>query len=224
MVTSDNPRTEDPGRILDEILAGIPDPRATRRIVDRREAIRWALGEAGPRDTLLLAGKGHETYQVVGKEFLPFDEREIVHELVGRAADALDLDADVRAALALPPGEDGAGYDRIVTDTRTVGPGDLFVALAGERFDGHDFLAGRSRGRRAGCGGPAGNRAGAGPPPLRGRRPARGLRGARPGPPSAGARAGDRDHRDQREDLHQGDAGGGAPDPVPDPCHPRQSQ
>ncbi len=83
VVTSDNPRTEDPERIIDEILAGIAERGATRRIVDRREAIRWVLGEARPDDTVLLAGKGHETYQVIGQEYLPFDEREIVHELVG---------------------------------------------------------------------------------------------------------------------------------------------
>lgn len=85
VVTSDNPRTEDPERILDEILAGVPDRSATRRIADRREAIRWALDEARADDTVLLAGKGHETYQIVGRDHLPFDEREIVRELVGQA-------------------------------------------------------------------------------------------------------------------------------------------
>ncbi|MGE3617493.1 MAG: glutamate ligase domain-containing protein, partial [Gemmatimonadales bacterium] len=82
VVTSDNPRTEDPERIIDEIVAGIPEGLEHRRITDRRAAIRWAIGEARPGDTLLLAGKGHETYQVIGTEYLPFDEREIVADVV----------------------------------------------------------------------------------------------------------------------------------------------
>jgi UDP-N-acetylmuramoyl-L-alanyl-D-glutamate--2,6-diaminopimelate ligase len=77
IVTSDNPRTEDPDAIIAEIEAGMGDaPRVS--IADRRQAIRRALEGARADDTLLLAGKGHETYQVVGLEKLPFDEREVV--------------------------------------------------------------------------------------------------------------------------------------------------
>lgn len=83
VVTSDNPRTEDPDRIIDDIVAGIPAGAAIKRILDRREAIRWALGEAQPGDTLVLAGKGHETYQIVGTDYLPFDERVIVADVLG---------------------------------------------------------------------------------------------------------------------------------------------
>ena len=80
IVTSDNPRTEDPERILDDIEAGMTRPH--ERIEDRRAAIARALDLAGPDDIVVLAGKGHETYQVRGTEKLPFDEREIVKELV----------------------------------------------------------------------------------------------------------------------------------------------
>ncbi len=81
-ITSDNPRTEDPEAIIDDVVAGMEDaPR--RRIADRRAAIEAALEEAAPGDLLLLAGKGHETYQVVGSERLPFDEGAIVRELLG---------------------------------------------------------------------------------------------------------------------------------------------
>jgi UDP-N-acetylmuramoyl-L-alanyl-D-glutamate--2,6-diaminopimelate ligase len=77
VVTSDNPRTEDPDAIIDEIERGMGG-KPHQRVTDRRQAIRAAL-EAGRRgDTILLAGKGHETYQVIGKDKLPFDEREIV--------------------------------------------------------------------------------------------------------------------------------------------------
>ena len=82
VVTSDNPRTEDPEAIIDEVEAGM-DGVPHLRHADRRAAIAAALSEAGPEDTLLLAGKGHETYQVVGSEKLPFDEREIVRTLAG---------------------------------------------------------------------------------------------------------------------------------------------
>ena len=87
LVTSDNPRTEDPERILDDVVAGMDDA-AFERIVDRREAIARALDLAQPGDAVLLAGKGHETYQVIGTEKRPFDERKIVRELLdsGRAA------------------------------------------------------------------------------------------------------------------------------------------
>ena len=82
IVTSDNPRTEDPDRIIDDVVAGMPGTTHTRA-VDRRDAIALALEEAGAGDTILLAGKGHETYQVLGTEKVPFDEREIVRTLVG---------------------------------------------------------------------------------------------------------------------------------------------
>lgn len=80
IATSDNPRTEDPGKILDEVEAGMQGV-AHHREVDRRKAIALALGMATRGDTILLAGKGHETYQVVGTEKQPFDERVIVREL-----------------------------------------------------------------------------------------------------------------------------------------------
>ncbi len=80
IVTSDNPRTEDPERILDEVESGMQAKPHQRRS-DRREAIALALQLARPGDTILLAGKGHETYQIIGKEKQPFDERAIVREL-----------------------------------------------------------------------------------------------------------------------------------------------
>jgi UDP-N-acetylmuramoyl-L-alanyl-D-glutamate--2,6-diaminopimelate ligase len=81
VLTSDNPRTEDPERILDDLATGLEGAEYTR-FVDRREAIRHALSVAGPGDAVLLAGKGHETYQVVGREKRPFDERAIVREVL----------------------------------------------------------------------------------------------------------------------------------------------
>lgn len=79
VVTSDNPRTEDPDEIIREIVAGMKDKRTpTKVICDRREAIAWAIDNAAQGDVLLLAGKGHEDYQVVGHKKHHMDEREIV--------------------------------------------------------------------------------------------------------------------------------------------------
>jgi UDP-N-acetylmuramoyl-L-alanyl-D-glutamate--2,6-diaminopimelate ligase len=86
IVTSDNPRTEDPEVILDEIEAGMRQGREHARVEDRREAIARALSMAQPDDVVLLAGKGHETYQIRGTEKLPFDEKAIVAELTGANA------------------------------------------------------------------------------------------------------------------------------------------
>lgn len=81
IVTSDNPRTESPDAIIDEIVTGMTPGRYVR-ITDRRAAIERALRLAAPEDVILLAGKGHETYQILGTERLPFDERQVVAELV----------------------------------------------------------------------------------------------------------------------------------------------
>jgi UDP-N-acetylmuramoyl-L-alanyl-D-glutamate--2,6-diaminopimelate ligase len=83
IVTSDNPRTEDPERIVQDVEEGMHG-KAHERIVDRRRAIARALELARPGDTVLLAGKGHETYQVIGTTKHPFDERVIVRELGAR--------------------------------------------------------------------------------------------------------------------------------------------
>jgi UDP-N-acetylmuramoyl-L-alanyl-D-glutamate--2,6-diaminopimelate ligase len=84
IVTSDNPRTEDPERILDDIEAGM-GPTKHERIEDRRDAIARALELASPDDLVLLAGKGHETYQIRGTTKLPFDERQIVQEILSES-------------------------------------------------------------------------------------------------------------------------------------------
>jgi UDP-N-acetylmuramoyl-L-alanyl-D-glutamate--2,6-diaminopimelate ligase len=76
VVTSDNPRTEDPQRILDDVLAGI-DPSFNPIVIsDRAEAIRTAILQAQSGDGVLIAGKGHEDYQILGTEKVHFDDRE----------------------------------------------------------------------------------------------------------------------------------------------------
>lgn len=83
IVTTDNPRHEDPLSIAEDIESGMGGaPRL--RILDRREAIARAIELATPRDLVLLAGKGHETYQIWGDEHRPFDERRVVEEILSR--------------------------------------------------------------------------------------------------------------------------------------------
>jgi len=117
VVSSDNPRTESAEAIVQQILTGIPEAARADVEVDRARAIMQTIWAASPEDVVLLAGKGHETYQDIGGEKLPFDDREWA-----------------RLALLLPqvPG--------VSTDTRRIGEGELFVALVGENFDAHEYL------------------------------------------------------------------------------------
>ena len=85
IITSDNPRTEDPNQILDDIEMGMT-PGRHERILKRKSAIHRALDIVHPGDVVLLAGKGHENYQIIGTTKLPFDEKIIVSELLAGTA------------------------------------------------------------------------------------------------------------------------------------------
>ena len=139
IVTSDNPRSEDPRAIVDAIVTGI----GTRDHVvelDRRLAIERAIGEASPGDVVLVAGKGHEAYQIVGDRVLPFDDCR--RRPRGARAMRVSLTAAVAATGAtLFDAAVAPRTLRVSTDTRTIEPGDTFLALRGERFDGHAFTA-----------------------------------------------------------------------------------
>ncbi len=116
IVTNDNPRMEDPQTIVDQILAGMQ--QAPHIELDRALAIMGAIWNAGINDVVLLAGKGHETYQEAQGVRVPFDDREWA-----------------RFALAWRAGL------TLSTDSRNIRAGQLFVALKGDHFDGHKYLA-----------------------------------------------------------------------------------
>lgn len=114
-VTSDNPRTEEPHSILQQILAGMP--AGVFANIDRAYTIVSAVLKAKANDVILVAGKGHETYQEIHHKKYAFDDR-----LWGLLA------------LLLKSGA------KINTDSRTIVKGEIFVALKGDAFDGHRFL------------------------------------------------------------------------------------
>lgn len=84
VVTSDNPRTEDPEKIIEDIKAGFDqsDLKKVTTEVDRTNAMKKAIEMASPRDVILVAGKGHETYQIIGNETIDFDDAAVLSELL----------------------------------------------------------------------------------------------------------------------------------------------
>ena len=157
VVTSDNPRTEDPRAILDAILPAVPN--AFYVDVDRRTAIRAAVAEATPGDVVVIAGKGHEDYQILGTTKIHFDDRE---EAAAACALRPRFHVDAIAAGTGGTATGAAVCSRVVIDSRTAAPGDLYVAVQGERVDGHAYCGAAvaagatavmiARGRRADAG------------------------------------------------------------------------
>ncbi len=145
IVTSDNPRTEDPRAIIDQILPAVP--RAFFVDLDRRIAIRAAIAEATPGDVVVIAGKGHEDYQILGTTKHHFDDREEasagVRVRFERTVDMLaaDVEGGPYGALIGVHGDRSHKVSRVVIDSRIVAAGDLYVAIEGETHDGHQFCA-----------------------------------------------------------------------------------
>lgn len=82
IVTSDNPRTEDPEKIIDDICKGFSKDKKINKITNRKEAILFAIAHASKNDTILIAGKGHEEYQIIGREKFDFSDKKIVQEVL----------------------------------------------------------------------------------------------------------------------------------------------
>lgn len=153
VITSDNPRNEDPEAIIDDIIEGLRFTKPYIRITDRKAAIRRAITIAEKGDIIVLAGKGHEDYQILKDNVhIHFDEREIVKEVM-HSYIRKRYDPDVEEMVTINEIMDVTGgkpysirnYERsvpmssIFSDTRNIIPGGIFVAIKGERFDGHDY-------------------------------------------------------------------------------------
>ncbi len=166
IVTDDNPRSEEPASIRSLVLAGArdsgvpihdPDWLARRgatdkgcvEIGDRRAAIERAVAVAGSGDIVLIAGKGHERYQITaaGKRF--FDDCLVASE-AGLLWDTATLATAVDGRLVRDVDRPSRRFSAISTDSRTIGGQDVFVALSGETHDGHEYLA-QAVANGAGC-------------------------------------------------------------------------
>ena len=144
VITTDNPRSENPAQIAEAIASGCG--AAVQIQLDRRAAIALALTQAQADDVIVVAGKGHEDYQIIGAERLHFDDREVVAELLSQsgkqprsAGVSMNLSELAVAIGGQLQGSDGR-FDGVSTDTRNITAGKLFVALRGERFDGHEYI------------------------------------------------------------------------------------
>ena len=179
VLTSDNPRSEDPLRVINDVVVGLQKVNAKYRIEpDRERALAIAIDEARAGDIVLLAGKGHETSQVLKDRTIEFDDREKAREILRRKGFSRKHDRAVKRGFASRPGALGnlrlrgkpspletqmrwtvvqaaealgvaapagldplAGLAGVSIDSRTVQPGELFVAIHGPRHDGHDHVA-----------------------------------------------------------------------------------
>lgn len=158
VVTDDNPRTESPAEIVAQIVTGVRSLGLQERelswimvsdglekgfvvIHDRAAAIAAAVGAATDEDIVLIAGKGHERYQQ-GREGRRFfdDSLEAGKALTNWTLESVCLATGGELNIDPVRPRRSAPLGAVVTDSRKVAPGDIFVALAGERFDGHDFL------------------------------------------------------------------------------------
>ena len=167
IVTSDNPRTEAPDAIVDEIINGIRTQGVKQidlaesdackqgyiRMPDRAKALALAVQISKPRDIIVAAGKGHETYQVTNAGTIHFDDKEhltlaCTKALTPKPWELTDLSSalgcDARTVLGQKPVAqvDAMVFKGIGTDSRSISPDMVFLALTGERFDGHKFIPG----------------------------------------------------------------------------------
>lgn len=129
IVTDDNPRTEPPAQIRKEIIA---ECKHAIEIADRKQAIIRAVDMLSEDDCLLIAGKGHENYQIINDTTVHFDDVEEVRDAITIFTPD-ELNKIFNSNVNTP-------VTRISIDSRDVKPGDMFIAIRGESFDGNDFV------------------------------------------------------------------------------------
>ncbi len=162
IVSSDNPRTENPDSIIDDILKGLdnfhellnhdlksnPFKKGYFIEVERKKAIQKAIAISKPEDIIIVAGKGHETYQITNSGTIHFDDKEELAKAViefNKKFKPIEWGIDnLIKALDCNPVISTIGknhkFTRIGTDSRTIQKNHLFIALKGENFDGHTFI------------------------------------------------------------------------------------
>ncbi|MBE6449437.1 MAG: UDP-N-acetylmuramoyl-L-alanyl-D-glutamate--2,6-diaminopimelate ligase [Alphaproteobacteria bacterium] len=138
IVTDDNPRFEDAAEIRSEIMQGCPNAHP---IADRAKAIYHAIRKLQKADCLLIAGKGHEEGQMINGFNHPFNDRiQALLALKSQEEKPLWTSDELKKATGGKAYKAFIGYG-VSIDSRTIIPGDIYVALKGEKFDGHDFVA-----------------------------------------------------------------------------------
>ncbi|OGR24142.1 MAG: UDP-N-acetylmuramoyl-tripeptide--D-alanyl-D-alanine ligase [Desulfobacterales bacterium RIFOXYA12_FULL_46_15] len=162
IVTSDNPRSEHPDAIIKDILDGIahaerlfdedplvnPFKKGFLVEADRKKALAKAVYISKPGDIIVAAGKGHETYQITNSGTHHFDDREELWKAADEFCDLFkpipwtvsDLSKALNTAPAFSTLENDHLFSGISTDSRTIKESELFLALKGDRFDGHAFV------------------------------------------------------------------------------------
>ncbi len=152
IVTDDNPRHENPASIRAAILSACP---GAIEVSDRAEAIKYAIHQLKNGDCLIIAGKGHETGQIIGSEILPFSDQDVasaaireaskhvkskVSKAVAADASLWNAEAIIEATGARQSGEKLIPITGVSIDTRTLQKGDLYIAIKGDSLDGHDYV------------------------------------------------------------------------------------
>lgn len=138
VITDDNPRTEDAAQIVADVRAGAVDATV---IQPRASAIAWAYQRLQAGDALVIAGKGHEDYQIIGTRKLHFSDVEMIEALEQPFAKALCARQVAQICGGEVIGDETVEIQSFTTDSRQAGVGVAFIALRGERFDGADFVA-----------------------------------------------------------------------------------
>ncbi len=150
LVTNDNPRNENPDDIISDVIAGFKNPEAENITIqqDRKKAIGLAIDSARKDDIVVIAGKGHENYQILADRTIDFSDEAVARQFLRKKLKKFTV-SEFAGIIgpelkAIASHERQATSDEIITgvsiDSRTVKEGDCFFAIKGPNFDGHDFV------------------------------------------------------------------------------------
>lgn len=142
LVTNDNPRTENPGEIISDIVAGFKNPEAENITIqqDRKKAIELAIESARKDDIVVIAGKGHETYQILADRTIDFSDEAVAKQFLQKKMGKFTVGKLAEIIGAKSKSDTSDEITGVSIDSRTVKEGDCFFAIKGPNFDGHDFV------------------------------------------------------------------------------------
>ncbi|HLD84618.1 MAG TPA: UDP-N-acetylmuramoyl-L-alanyl-D-glutamate--2,6-diaminopimelate ligase, partial [Coxiellaceae bacterium] len=138
IITNDNPRHESADMIAAEILSGVTEKNKCKIILDRNQAIMEAIIHASKNDWIVIAGKGHETEQMMGDQSIAHNDKHCAFSAYRARTKKMSVLAEIIGGQLV---DDDAVYENISIDSRVIKKSDCFIAIQGEHFDGHDFVA-----------------------------------------------------------------------------------